>query len=89
MALLIQRTNKSTGVVSTYHRVTSAEVSDNTLSCQIASYVSKEYREQGRSVERNHYQFDITIEEEESMGVRKLAYIKLKTLPEWEGAEDC
>jgi hypothetical protein len=25
----------------------------------------------------------------ESMGIRKLAYKKIKELPEWEGSEDC
>ena len=89
MALLKEKINHSTGVVSTYHRVGSVEVRDSELSCQVASYVSKDYRSQGRSVERSHYQFEITLEEEESMGVRQLAYTKLKTLPEWEGAEDC
>ena len=88
MALLKVKTNDE-GVTTTYHKVNNVTVRDNTLHCFVNSYVSQDYREVDRSADSSAYRFEITLEEEESMGSRKLAYKKIKELPEWEGAEDC
>jgi hypothetical protein len=77
------------GYVTNYHKFTEVTVSDSTLIGLLTSYVSKEYRELGKPAIHRNYHFSITIEEEESMGIRQLAYKKLKELPEWADAEDC
>lgn len=89
MALCKERIDPNTGVVTNYHNICSATVRKNRLYAMISSYVSKDYRQNGESISTENYIFPITIEEEESMGIRKLAYKKIKELPEWEGAEDC
>ena len=77
------------GMNCLYHKVEQIYLRDNILECTVASYASKEYREMNKPANRIIYQFDITIEEEESMGIRQLAYLKLKTLEEWSDAQDC
>ena len=78
------------GVVSTYHRIDEVYFKDGLMNCVVTSYISKEYRDLNRSVERHFISFDnITVEEEESMGIRQLAYTKVKTLEEWSDASDC
>ena len=77
------------GFVTSYHKIQTVSLSDNTLRCHIDSYVSKEYRNLERPAQNDFYSFAITTEEEESMGIRQLAYKKLKELPEWADAEDC
>ena len=89
MALFKEKVNPKTGAVSTYHKIAYASVLDDILQCEVASYASKEFREHGKSLEKIIFDFNITVEEEESMGIRQLAYKKLKELPEWEDAEDC
>ena len=77
------------GFVTTYHKVNEVSVRDNSLNCVVNSYVSHEYRELDRPADRRFFDFEITIEEEESMGIRKLAYAKIKELEDWSDAIDC
>lgn len=88
MALLKNITSKE-GFITSYHRINSVSLRDNILNCHIDSYVSKEYRDLERPAQNDFYSFKITIEEEESMGIRQLAYKKIKELPEWTDAENC
>lgn len=77
------------GAVASYHRVKRASLMDGYLSCIIDSYTSQEYREVEQEVNVLSYRFPITLEEEESMGIRALCYKKLKELEEWADATDC
>ena len=88
MALLKEQTNNS-GVVTHYHRVDRATLQNGSLSCTLQSYVSKEYREQDKAADSYFFNFYITLEEEESMGIRQLCYTKIKEMPEWADAQDC
>lgn len=88
MALCKQQID-ARGVTTTYHKVAHVSLSDSRLMCILESYVSKDYRLAEQSAESNSYHFEITVEEEESMGIRALCYSKLKELEEWAGAEDC
>ena len=102
MALLKEITD-SKGVTCGYHKIERISLDGNVLIAEVASYTSQEFRDieidkrdaeegyyDGKNIVARHsYWIHITIEEEESMGIRKLAYQKLKTLPDWEGAEDC
>ena len=88
MALCKQQIAEN-GVVTSYHRVSHVFLDGNRLNCTLESYVSHDYREKEQVAERKTYYFEITIEEEESMGIRALCYSKIKTLPEWSDAEDC
>ena len=89
MALLKQKTDPVTGVVTTYHKIYNAAVREDCLFCVLSSYVSQEYRQNGNSVGSETFHFPITVEEEESMGIRQLGYKKIKELPEWADAENC
>ena len=77
------------GYETNYHKISELSIYDNTIDCVVSSYVSKEYREKQMTADRKGYSFEITVEEEESMGIRQLAYKKLKELPEWADAENC
>jgi hypothetical protein len=88
MAVCKQQVSEQ-GYVTNYHKFTEVTVSDSTLIGLLTSYVTKEYREMEKPALSRNYYFNITIEEEESMGIRQLAYKKLKELPEWADAEDC
>jgi hypothetical protein len=88
MALSKVKTN-ATGITTTYHRVNDVILQDNSLNCSLCSYVSQEYREANRPADYSHFEFEITLEEEESMGIRKLCCKKIKELPEWAEAADC
>lgn len=88
MALAKQQTN-SAGVVTNYHKIGTVNLRDNNLACVLNSYVSKEYRDLRRSVVSTNFLFNISVEEEESMGIRQLCYKKIKELPNWADAEDC
>ena len=83
---------KENGISTSYHKISNATVrATDTLSLrvQLTSYLNEEYREKEQEIETLFYTFDLTSEEEDSMGVRKLAYAKPKTLEEWADAEDC
>lgn len=88
MALLKQITNQD-GVITNYHKVSHVNLYDNTLTCHIDSYVSKDYRNLERNADSQIFHFGISIEEEESMGIRQLCYKKIKELDQWADAEDC
>lgn len=88
MALSMTKTNEA-GVITNYHKIGNVSLRDNSLNCILNSYASKEYREAERSADSSFFNFEITTEEEESMGIRALCYTKIKALPEWADAEDC
>ena len=77
------------GYITNYHKFTEVTVLDDKLIGELSSYVSREYRNLNRPAHTKIYCFEIKIEEEESMGIRQLAYKKLKELEEWADAEDC
>lgn len=79
----------SEGFTTTYHKVNEVSLRNGVLNCVVNSYVSQEYRELERPADRQFFHFDITVEEEESMGIRQLAYKKIKELEEWADATDC
>lgn len=88
MALLKNITSEE-GIVTSYHKIRSVDLNDTVLTCFIDSYVSKEYRDLERNADAQMFRFDITLEEEESMGIRQLCYNKIKELEAWADAEDC
>lgn len=88
MALNKQLVNNN-GVVTNYHRVSHVSLDNNILHCSVDSYVSSEYRELEKHADTSHFSFNITIEEEESMGIRALCYTKIKGLKDWADAADC
>ena len=78
------------GVTTNYHKINQVTVNNNKVLCIMSSYISKECRDLNYSEVNNRtFQFDITVEEEESMGIRQLCYKKIKELEQWADAEDC
>ena len=77
------------GFSTNYHKIDEVCIKNNILSCVVGSYVSKEYRELNQPAKYYFFDFNITLEEEESMGIRQLAYKKIKELEEWKDAIDC
>lgn len=77
------------GVVTNYHKIEEVSLRNGQLSCIVDSYVSREYRELSRPANSQFFIFETDVEEEESMGIRQLAYKKIKELPEWSEAVDC
>ena len=95
MALTKAITN-DLGITTNYHKVSQATVSEFSgsgegayVAFDVESYVSKDYRDQNKPAAFSNFMFNITLEEEESMGIRALCYTKLKELEEWQGAVDC
>jgi hypothetical protein len=88
MALSKELTSKN-GVVTNYHKISHVDLHDNQVHCQLESFVSKEYREVEAKADSSFFRFDITLEEEESMGIRALCYNKIKALSQWADATDC
>ena len=88
MALLKEIVNEK-GITTNYHKIGHVSLRDNVASCFVDSYVSKDYREKEHSADSQMFRFEITTEEEESMGIRKLCYTKIKQLDEWVDSEDC
>ena len=83
---------ETNGVTTTYHRIENVFLGhDRTLSCVLASYVTADFANASRNkINSNHFSFEnVSVEEEESMGVRKLAYTKIKELEQWADATDC
>lgn len=84
------------GIHTEYHKISEVIVNtsrdtekESKLLIKVDSYVSQAYRTTASApASSKMYQFDITVEEEESMGIRQLAYNKLKELTEWEGVLD-
>lgn len=77
------------GFATNYHKIADVSLRENRLNCTVNSYVSREYRELERPADYQFFNFEITVEEEESMGIRKLAYKKIKELESWADAIDC
>lgn len=87
---------KDNGIVTSYHKVTNLSIADRNneddtlnLNVELTSYMNQEYRKQNQPIETLYYFFNITSEEEEATSARKLAYAKIKELPEWIDAENC
>ena len=83
---------KENGISTSYHKISNVTVRSSdelSLRVQITSYLNEEYRKKEQEIETLFYSFDLTSGEEDSMGARKLAYAKIKTLEEWVDAEDC
>lgn len=77
------------GIITRYHKVGGVSVRGGLLSFTLESFPSEEYRRTSQPASMRNYHFDITVEEEESMGIRQLCYTKLKSLDEWADATDC
>ena len=77
------------GVTLTYHKIGYVNFFGGTVRGRIFSYESAEDRLTSRPFMGKSFTVKITVEEEESMGIRALCYKKLKELPEWADAEDC
>lgn len=88
MALQKELINEK-GIITNYHKISNVNLQDNYLQCSMDSYVSKEYRDAGHSADYSTFNFTITVEEEESMGIRALCYSKIKELEDWATAVDC
>lgn len=83
---------ENNGVITTYHRIEGIAFGHNkSLSCILDSYVSKEFSEDmSNKINSHSYTFEnIDSYEEESFGIRELAYNKIKNLEEWQDAIDC
>lgn len=79
------------GVITNYHRIGYVNLHhDRTLSGILNSYASQEQVTEGNKISSQIFTFkNITKEEEESMGIRQLAYTKLKNTSEWSDSIDC
>jgi hypothetical protein len=95
MALIKAITNDF-GITTNYHKVGRVSLTEFSgsrkgtyITFDIESYVSKDYREQNKPADSSNFRFEISLAEEESMGIRALCYTKLKELEEWKDAEDC
>lgn len=88
MALLKQIVNNE-GITTNYHRVSEVVLREGLLGGCLESYVSSDYRTAEQPADFTPFRFEITLEEEESMGIRALCYNKIKALDAWKDAEDC
>ena len=88
MALTKELINKK-GVTTNYHKIGYVELIEGIVRCRLESYVSKDYRDADLPADSSMFNFDITVAEEESMGIRALCYNKIKALDEWADAIDC
>jgi hypothetical protein len=88
MALMKELTNEK-GIVTNYHKISGVNLDENRVYCRLESYVSRDYREADKPADFSIFDFDITLEEEESMGIRALCYTKIKALEFWADATDC
>ena len=88
MALLKEKIDER-GIVTNYHKIGNASLRGSFLYFELESYPSEEYRHKASPAVIELHDFVITVEEEESMGIRKLCYSKLKTMEEWKSSVDC
>ena len=89
---LQKRILESNGTVSIYHRLGNVNLNhDKKLTCVLESYADKSYAlHSNNRIGAYYFIFeDISIEEEESTGIRELAYNKIKQEKAWEDAIDC
>lgn len=90
MALKTAR-RQDNGVMTEYHRILYIQIAPNESNCiAVASYVDEAARrsEQGELATPYRQGKTYTVEYDEDMTIEK-AYNHLKTLPDFEGAEDC
>lgn len=95
MALVLSK-QVDTGVTGDYFRVISCSVdlSHNTASVDVALYLNAANRDSGRSpIEISSYLWrdaanPFTVEALEIKSIIAIAYSKLKSLPEYQGAQD-
>lgn len=89
---------KENGITTSYHKVTTVNFSQDyssesqvglLLGVEITSFFNQEYRNNDQPIESEFYHFSITKEEEQETSAFKLAYNKIKELPQWIDAEDC
>lgn len=88
MALMKEKVDER-GIVTNYHKIGGVSLRDGNLYFDIESYPSVEYRKTARPASVSHHYFNLTVEEEESMGIRQLCYAKLKAEADWADAQDC
>lgn len=88
MALAKELINEK-GIATNYHKISNVILTENSLYCSLDSYVSKDYRAAEQEADSSTFNFNITVEEEESMGIRALCYNKIKALDSWADATDC
>ena len=87
---LFKENISANGIITKYHNVGRVIAENNQLTCWVYSFANKEYRDNNcEPIDTHCYFFDITVQEEESIGIRKFCYCKLKELQEWLGSEDC
>lgn len=77
------------GITTTYHKIGTLHLMGDVIKCNVISYEDEEARAEDRPFITRSFKLFMTVEEEESMGIRALCYKKLKELPEWADAEDC
>ena len=87
MALL--KNKDYNGCTTTYHKIGDIILYNGQITCGVESFLSKEDRANEEYTYKEYFRFYITLEEEESMGIRQLGYTKLKEMDAWKGAEDC
>lgn len=89
MALNKSIQNKN-GIITEYHRLDHAIIDHNrTLTCLLNSYLSRQYAIDGNEVDSYDFIFTNITREEENIGLRKLAYKKIKEEIDWADAVDC
>ena len=77
------------GIVTNYHKISSVNLTNDRVHCCVESFVSKDYRDAEQCADTALFSFDVTVEEEESMGIRALCYSKIKEFELWADAIDC
>lgn len=77
------------GIETNYHKINSVSLNNHEITCELQSYASFDYRKVNKPADFSYYHFTITVEEEESMGIRALCYNKLKEMDMWNDATDC
>ena len=92
---LYKSIEQSTGIITNYHRIVSMNIITNVANLvEVASYVSQSKRQEEIDAIKNKTGMDVYIKTEyknipynQNMTI-ETAYEWLKTLPEFEGAED-
>lgn len=56
---------------------------------ELLSFATSDFKVPNRPLSRFKYTFDVSSDEESTMGIRTLCYTKLKEIEEWADAEDC
>lgn len=88
MALTKKILNEN-GIETNYHKINHITLNNQEITCELKSFASVDYRKLDKPADSSYYHFTITVEEEESMGIRALCYTKLKKMEMWMDATDC